>query len=341
MAFLATDILTIYPVDRELGGVLGYTQAVSGSGGNLIPLALPSDLSAGRTMYRKMGFRIAAADNGTGAESILRKWREISGQYAYSSWFPCSRGLINSEITENEEKYGAGVLKFAVASSDTTLVVSVRHSSLASGADAIFGDGKRVAVCLASQGPTVDTALQSYATVLGTPSVSGLDVTINLTAPIGANYAAGSVVQSYPAPVDILTAYANVVKTSASGVFNAASMVLDNIGTPTCSVTITFTSATTFIATCNFPGGIVTAGSYSLGTGSITAAFGPVNLYNARPVLVLPVGIFGGIWASGDTVEFDLDAAEYCFVVKHVIPAAAVSVAGDYEDYALQVAAVS
>jgi hypothetical protein len=320
---------------------LGYTQTISGSGGNLIPLALPSDLTSGRTVHRKLGFRVASADNGTGAESILRKWREISGQYAYSSWFPCTRRLLNSEITGTEEKYGAGVLKFAVGATDTTLVVTVRHSSLASGADAIFKDGKKVAVCLASQGPTADANLQSYAVVSGAPSVSGLDVTLTLAAPIGAAYAAGSTVQSYPTAVDIKTAYANVVKTSASGVFTAASMVLDNIGTPTCSVTVTFSSSTTFNATCNFPGGIVTAGSSALGAGSITAAFAPVNRFTSRPVLTLPVGIFSGTWASGDTVEFDLDGAEYCFVSKHIIPAGTTSVSGDFEDYVLQTAAVN
>jgi hypothetical protein len=335
-----SEILPMYPVDRVLGGVPGYTQAASNSGGNLISLALPSDLVAGRTEYRKMSFRVAAADNSSLVESFLRMWDQVSGAYAYASWFPCSRRLLNSEITGSEEKYGAGVLKFAVASTDTTIVVSVRHSSLASGADAIFAAGKKIAVCLASQGPTADTALQSYAVVSGAPSVAGLDVTINLAAPIGAAYAAGSRVQSYPTPVDIKTAYANVVKTSASGVFTAASMVLDNIGTPTCSVAGTFTSATTFTATCDFPGGVVTAGSSALGTGSITAAFAPVNRFNSRPVLTLPVGIFSGTWASGDTVEFDLDSADYCLMVKHVVPAAAASVAGDFFDLAYQGGAV-
>ena len=340
MAFTVSEILTMYPVDRDLGGVPGYTPAVSGSGGNLIPLALPSDLTAGRTVYRKMSFRVAASDNSTGAEAFLRKWREISGLYAYSSWFPCSRRLLNSEITGEEAKYGAGVLKFAVAATATALVVTVRHSSLASGVDAIFRDGVKVSVCLSSHDPTVDGALQSHAVVSGAPVLSGLDVTINLAAPIGVAYPAGSSVQSYPAAGDIKTSYANVVKTSAAGVFDAASMVLDNIGTPTCSVTITFISATTFTVACNFPGGIVTAGSSALGTGSITAAFAPVNRFNSRPVLTLPVGIFSGTWASGDTVEFDLDSADYCFVVKHVIPAGAVSVAGDYELYALRVASL-
>ena len=36
----------------------------------------------------------------------------------------------------------------------------------------------------------------------------------------------------------------------------------------------------------------------------------------------------------------DVDGAEFCFMEKHTIPAASVSVSGDYEDYALQTASV-
>ena len=339
MGFTTNDIIIVYPIDRVAGGRLGYDQATSGQGGNLIPLALPSDLSAGREVHRKIGFRIADSNNGVGAESFLRKWKEISGEYAFSSFFPVSRLFLNSAIAGSEEKYGTGVLKYAVTSTDTTLVVTVRSTDLATGSDAIFNDEKKISVCLAAQGPTSDTGLQSLAVVDGAPSNDGVDVTIDLAAAIGADYPAGSLVQSYPDEIDIETSYENVVETSTAGVFDEAQIVLDNIGTPTLSVTITFTSATTFNAVGDYSG-IVTDGSSSMGTGSITVAFAPTNRFNSQPIFTLPVGIFTGTWASGDTVEFDINGAEYCFVEKHVIPASAVSVAGDYEDYALQTSSV-
>ena len=342
MAFTANDILTVYPVDRELGGVPGFAQAVSGQSGNLIPLALPSDLTAGRELYRKLCFRLADSNNGTGAQSIIRKWAEISGQYAYSCFFPVSRKFLNSEITGTEDKYGTGVLKYAVVSTDTQIVVTVRSSNLASGNDAIAKNTYNLSICAADQDPTADGALQVKKTISGTPSVNGVDITIPLDSAIGRDFDAGALVQTYPDPVDIATAKSNKVVTSSAGTFDLDAVILSNVGTPTGQITLTFTSATNYNATCDFPGGIVTDGSSSLGgTQAISAQFQPLNRFNSSPVLTIPAAAFGGTFASGDTVTFDVDGAEFCFVEKHVIPAASVSVSGDSEDYALQTSSVS
>lgn len=339
MAFTSNDINVYYPVDREAGGVLGFTQAISNQGGNIIPLALPSDLSGGRTVHRKMGFRIDDSNNGTGEESFLRVWAGLASQ-AYRCFFPVSRTFENTDITGTEEKYGTAVLKFAITSTDTTMVVTVKHTDHASGNDAIFNDGKKLSVCLASQGATVDTELQKYAVVSGTPTVDGVDVTLSLSAAIGDDFPAGSLVQSYPDEVDIATSYANVVETTTAGVFDEAQIALDNIGSPTMSVTVTFTSATTFSVSGDFSG-IVTEGENSLGTGSTTVDFAPVNRFNSRPVFTLPAGIFTGTWVSGDTVEFDINGAEHCFMEKHIIPSGTSSISGDFSDYFLTTASVS
>lgn len=342
MAFTTNDIITVYPVDRETGGVPGFTAAVSGQSGNLIPLALPSDLSGGREMYRKLCFRIADANNGTGAESILRKWREISGQYAYSCFFPVSRAFLNSAVAGSEDKYGAGVLKNAAISTDTQVVVTVRSAALASGNDAIIKDTYNISFCAADQDPTTDDALQIKKTVSGAPSVNGVDITVTLSSFLGVDLDAGALVQTYPDTVDIATSKANKVVTSTAGTFDLDQVTLSNIGTCTGEITLTFTSATNYNATCDFPGGIVTQGSSSLGgTQSITAQFQPLNRFNSSPVLTIPPAAFGGTYVAGDTVVFDIEGAEYCFMEKHTIPVGAASVSGDYEDYALQTAAVS
>jgi hypothetical protein len=343
MAFTANNIAIVYPVDRELGGVPGFIPAVSGQAGNLIPLALPSDLTAGRELYRKLCFRLADSNNGTGAQSIIRKWAEISGQYAYSCLFPVSRKFLNSEITGTEDKYGTGVLKYAVVSTDTQIVVTVRSSNLASGNDAIAKNTYNLSICAADQDPTADGALQVKKTISGTPSVNGVDITITLDSAIGRDFDAGALVQTYPDAVDIATAKSNKVVTSSAGTFDLDAVTLSNVGSCTGQITLTFISATNYNATCDFPGGIVDpAGSSSLGgTQAISAQFQPINRFNSSPVLTIPAAAFGGTFASGDTVTFDVDGAEFCFVEKHVIPAASVSVSGDYEDYALQTASVS
>lgn len=342
MAFTSNDILTVYPVDRELGGVPSFTQAVSGQAGNLVPLALPSDLSAGRELYRKLCFRIADANNGTGAESIIRKWAEISGLYAYSCLFPVTRSFLNSGITGSEDKYGTGVLKNAVISTDTQIIVTVRSSSLASGNDAIAKDTYNISICDASQGATVEDALQVKKTISGTPSVNGVDLTITLDSAIGRDFAAGALVQTYPDAVDIATSKSNKVVTSTAGTFDLDSVTLSNVGSCTGSITLTFTTATNYNGTCDFPGGIVINGSSSLGgTQSISVQFQPLNRFNSSPVMTIPPAAFGGTYVAGDTVTFDIAGAEFCFIEKHTIPAGTVSVSGDYEDYALQASSVS
>jgi len=338
----SNDILTVYPVGRELGGVPSFTQAITNQGGNLIPLALPSDLAAGRELYRKLCWRIADSNNGTGAESIIRKWAEISGQYAYSCLFPVSRKFLNSEITGTEGKYGTGVLKNAVVSTATQIVVTVRSSSLASGNDAIAKDTYNISICDVSQGPTADDALQVRKTISGAPSVNGVDITITLDSAIGRDFDAGALVQTYPDAVDIATAKSNKVVTSSAGTFDLDAVTLSNVGSCTGQITLTFTTATNYNATCDFPDGIVTQGTASLGgTQAISAQFQPLNRFNSSPVITIPAAAFGGTFAAGDTVTFDIEGAEFCFIEKHTVPSGAVSVSGDYEDYALQTSAVS
>ncbi len=342
MAFTANDIVTTYPVNKELGGVPGFTQAISGQGGNLIPLALPSDLSAGREMYRKLCFRIADSNNGTGAESILRKWAEISGLYAYSCLFPVSRDFLNSEIIGTEDKYGTGVLKDTVLSTDTQIVVTVRSSSLASGNDSIAKDTYNISICDVSQGPTADDTLQVKKIISGAPSVSGVDLTITLDSAVGRDFDAGALVQTYPDAVDISTSKSNKVVTSSAGTFDLDAVTLSNVGGCTGQITLTFTTTTNYNGTCDFPGGIVIENSSSLGgTQAISVEFQPLNRFNSSPVIIIPPAAFGGTYAPGDTITFDFEGAEFCFVEKHTIPAGAVSVSGDYEDYALQTASVS
>lgn len=342
MTFPASSILTVYPVDRELGGVPGFTQAQSGQGGNLIPLALPSDLTAGRELYRKLCWRIADSNNGTGAESIMRKWAEIFGQYAYSCFFPVSREFLISGITGTEDKYGTGVLKNAVVSTATQIVVTVRSSNLASGNDAVAKDTYNISICDVAQGPTSDDSLQVKRTISGAPSVNGVDITITLDSAIGRDFDAGALVQTYPDAVDIAASKSNKVVTSSAGTFDLDAVVLSNVGGCTGSITLSFSTATDYNATCDFPGGIVIEGSSSLGgTQAISAQFQPLNRFNSSPVITIPPAAFGGTYVAGDTVTFDIVGAEFCFIEKHTIPSGAVSVSGDYEDYALQTASVS
>ena len=339
-AFTVNDIIWVRPLIGT-DGRAGFEQIQSGQPGNVVELAQPDDLENGREVHRKFFARIADANNGIGLASFFRLWKGLASD-AHQCWFPVPRRWEVADLIGDEQKYGTLTLKFEVSSAETSMTLTAKNSAYVSGFDALLVDGTKGSICLPSQLASVDTALQKYFTVSGAPTPSGLDIVVNLAAAIGANFAAGSIVQTYPIAVDIKTSYSNVVKTNiGTTLFDETQIVLDNIATPTLSVNIVMTSATAFTATGDMSG-IVNAGELSLGTGTISADFAPINIFNgSRFIFKLPAGSISGAPVGGDAFSFDIEGAEYPIVLKHTIPPGTVSIASDLADGLLTTAAGS
>lgn len=327
MTLAAADINVHYPVDRELGGKIGFDRAATATGGNIHSLANSAELLAGRTQHRKFAFRVNNADGGSALLSFARQW-SYTASAQYSCWFSATETDVSAGITGTENKYGMGRLKADVLSTATSFTVIVEDSALASGNDAIFKDTYLIGVePAASLGSTV-----SAGTISGAPVVSGTEVTITLAAAIGTAYSAGDYVSSHPDKATVETEIDTWdISSIGTTTVTQGNVYADNIGCPRLTVTITIIDATTYSASCDWTG-LVIEGSMSMGTGiSISADFAPVNLLapGSRPVITIPAGTIGGSPVNGDTFSFVCHPADYNIWSKQVIPAATASVQGD------------
>ncbi|MBF0517938.1 MAG: hypothetical protein HQK97_12670, partial [Nitrospirae bacterium] len=111
---------------------------------------------------------------------------------------------------------------------------------------------------------------------------------------------------------DILTS-ADSKSITGSGTFDMTKVTLDNSGTIDETWTCTFTSATNY--TC--------AGTVSgnAGSGSINAAFTPVNPNIATKYFSIPANAWGGSWQTGNTLQFKTHPAKAPLWLKEVVPA--------------------
>jgi len=114
---------------------------------------------------------------------------------------------------------------------------------------------------------------------------------------------------------DIEPVSENWAEVSAAGTYDEATypLVLDNRGTVTDTITITFTNATNF--------GCTGANEGSLGSGSTGVDFAPINPNTGQPYFTLDKDGWGGSWVLGDTVSFDIISAGAGVWLKEIVPA--------------------
>lgn len=145
---------------------------------------------------------------------------------------------------------------------------------------------------------------------------TGNTATITLAAPLVNAYLAANTYGGAALVLgDIKPSTSGLAKTSAAGTY-------DNVGFPLRTfnrssvddtITLTFTSATAFTAAGATLG--------SLGGGTTTAAFSPVNGLSL-PYFTIPAGFFGGTWAVGDTFTFSTVSAQVPVWFREIVPAA-------------------
>ena len=104
-------------------------------------------------------------------------------------------------------------------------------------------------------------------------------------------------------------------ETSVAGTYDESGspLTLYNLGTVEDSITVTMTGATTFTVSGVNEG--------DLGTGAIGGDFEPVNPDTSVEYFSLLTAGWGGTWAIGETIEFDIHKATAPIWVKNVIPA--------------------
>lgn len=225
---------------------------------------------------------------------------------------------------EAADKFGSAVLKTAITAGDSTATVTVRHANLLpGGVDDIFRDGLVTRFCSHTDALSSDGAEEDK-TISGTPTYSGLDVTMTFTESFTNDFAAGTRVSSLIVPgVDIAPAVASMTVVSSGGAVDSGSypLLLDNGGTPEEDFVLEFTDATHFTVTGDTRGVI--------GSGVIGTEFVAVNADNSRPMFTIEVGFFTGTFVAGDTVSWTTHGAELYIGQKRKIEQNAASLANN------------
>lgn len=295
MTIFASEMKAYLPAEvsdaSTNGGRISFAAITSGALQNVFPHVFRAERTAGSTKHRKVFFRVVNdADETLYAPQIRLHAPTVGDDYVY--FRAGTQRNKQGELTGSERKYGVGTLKTAVTGgSSTTLVVTVENAAMTG----IFANGDTLHITDKTI-PTASTGTEEQLTVSGAPSVSGLDVTLTVSAAVTNSYLAGAYVASVYVPgSDLVGGADNWVETSVSGTYDEATypVLIDAIGSAEQTWTLTFSDATTYTVVGDTVG--------SVGTGSRSVDFAPTNSAVSKPYFTLESDGWGGTWAAGNT----------------------------------------
>ena len=298
------------------GGRSSINEIVSGLANNIWPDITESERTIGSSIFRKVFYKVANAANLTLFDTgvFLENFTPADDRIL---WFPGTHTDTASDLTGSERLYSCGWLTSQANSGVTTFDVTVEDPT-----DIQFFDGDSVRLSDKTD-PNDAGGNSEVHIIIGTPSIAGSVVTIIITQPLVNTYASGvgSRVQAVHNFGEIKTAYSNVALTSASGTFDGTQIGMTNIGTVYEEITVTFTSATAFDCVGDTLG--------ALGSGTIGTLFSAINPTYGQDYFSLPATIWGGTFATNDTIVFVTEPAEIPIWENRIVPAGASSFAGN------------
>jgi len=296
------------------GGRMTKTSVLDNGSQNYFPSWTAAQMSNGGTRYRKFFVHNTNDDltlSSAGIHMVLPTPADDR-----ITLFAGTQTDTQDEI-DNSTQYGAGTLQSAVSAGATSFDIVLEDAG-----QTIFRSGDTI--FLATVATTTDSAghrqiSQSEYHEDVTISKSGSVVTVTLAAGdmLANAYDAGSTVASVLPLGDIVAAIGTVAKVTSAGLLDAASITADNIGSIDQTVTLTFTSATAFVATSDVLG--------SLGSGSISGTFAPTNPDYSKPYLTIPPAAWGGTWVAGNTVTIPTTPAAGPFWAQDIVESDAAS----------------
>lgn len=295
------------------GGVMSANQSISGIKNNIFPDVTQEERDAGISRHRKLFGKVANDDDETLYNARLHMISITPGE-DFCTFFVGTQVNTQNDITGAERQYAAGSLANDINAGATQLVVTVESSSMA----VVFVDTDKIWI-----GDGIKSEYHENVTVVKV----ALDYTITLDTgdTILHDYLAATptFVASVYEPPDVIGSADNWIETSVAGTYDEAGSPVepDSIGAIEDSITVTFTDDINFTVTG------VRAGS--MGSGNISTDFAPINTDFSKPYFVLRAAGWGGTWANGETVTFDLHpAAVPAWFKQQVLPGTA-SYSGD------------
>lgn len=295
------------------GGRQSWVQVVSSLVGNLYPEITESEQTAGFDLYRKLFRRFQDASDQSASTVRHTLGPPTDADDAVYMFEAASMTDEETDLTGSERLYGSGYLNADVSAGATQIKVLLEDPT-----KTIFADGDLI---LIDDGTNTD-----WLTITGTPSLSGSELTIDTTTQVLHNYATAdsTVVYSVVESGTVEASISGVVETTTSGTFDEASVVPHDIGSEYDTITLTFTSATAFDA--------AGANLGALGSGTVSSSFAPNNPSSPGPgsaLFTIPSAVWGGTWATGETVVFVLNPPATALWLRRIAAAGASSAPGN------------
>ncbi|MBI5058970.1 hypothetical protein HZB60_04190 [candidate division KSB1 bacterium] len=301
------------------GGRMSANEVVAGVRNNLWPSVSQAERSAGSTLYRKTFYKVA---NALGLALLTPKIFVETPTPGEDSIviFPATQNDTQAAITGTERLYGCGGLAVDAALGATLIQVNTEGAALN-----YFRNGDTLRI--SNQADVNDvTGIEDIVTVHATTPVTyiGDQAQITLAAPLQNAFAQQATrVASCYMPGDIKASVSGKTASSLAGTYDdvANPITVDHIGGVEQIFTVTFTSTTAFSVVGDTLG--------SVGGGSTSADFSPVNPDFARAYFTLKALGWGGTWAIGDTLTFTTHPAAAPFWQKRTIPAGTASLSSN------------
>jgi hypothetical protein len=244
-------------------------------------------------------------------------WENFTGGGDAFTFFPATQTDVQSALTGSERQYGCGKLNASVSAGATSITVLTEIAALN-----YLRNGDTIRI---SDRATINAAGNAeYVVISGVPSYAGNIATIALATPLVNAYAAAATrVASIYLSSNIVAASPPVSKFTTAGTFNDAlpGVVLDNRGVIYQNWTLTFTSSTAF--------GVVGDTLGSVGTGTTTVNFAPLNAFFSIPYFTIMAAAFGGTWATGETILFTTNPSNVPLWYRETVPAGTAAVSNN------------
>lgn len=303
------------------GGLASTSTYTDGGVAEVFDNAFKSEKINGSTKHRK----VIIHNNNSNNESLVGTEVWFDHPTPADDWAVFFAGThvdTAASIVGDEKIYGSGVLSADVAEDANTISVNVEDASIVG----IFTSGDAFRISDMTD-PLVSTSgNEEFHTIVGTPSVVGITVTITIAGTLANAYSTSNTkVMSILQAGTLTPTVSGWGESSAgSGVYDESTyeLVLGNVGTKAQTWTLEFISDTEFTITGNTVGELPSNG-YTNTNAS------PDNPDKSSPYFTLNYLGFSGVWASGDTITFTTNPSATNIWEKRVIPALANDLATD------------
>lgn len=309
MSIVASEIIlrksaVITDTDAN-GGRMTKNAVANNSRNGMFPNFSISERTAGAIRRRKFFVHVANDDDLPLLDGLLSVTKPtLAGDRV--TIFAATWDDAQADIPASPDRYGAATLSGNHAAGLGTLSVTLEDAG-----QVIFRVGDQVRIW---DGDDPDSGeIHTVTAVSKTGTAATLTLADTIFNEFG--FASGCPVCSLMDCGEVAAAVAVDAVVSEGGDLSAAAVTVDSIGTIAQTVTLTFTSATAFLASSDVLG--------SLGTGNIAASFAPSNPDYAKPYFTVPSAAWGGSWEAGDTVTITTTPAAVPFWAELVCPAGA------------------